>query len=187
MRCVHNIIVMRRKGSFLVCLSEFKVKKIDIRYKYYINFLLGGIVMAGLVEKFKEMWSPSEEYEDDYEEESVSRADYGFRSRKDSSNRVVSIHATAKLKVVLVKPEKFGEEVKNIADELLKMHTIVLNLEGVAKPESRRIIDFLSGVAYANGGKIKKVSTDTFVVTPCNVDLEGEDFLGELENHGVYF
>ena len=69
--------------------------------------------MAGLVEKFKEMWSPAEEYEDDYEEES------GFRSRKDSSNRVVSINATAKLKVVLVKPEKFGEEVKNIADNLV--------------------------------------------------------------------
>ena len=40
--------------------------------------------MAGLVEKFKEMWSPSEEYEDDYEEEERgSRSDFGFRSRKD--------------------------------------------------------------------------------------------------------
>lgn len=149
--------------------------------------------MSGLVEKFKEMWAPSDDYyEDEYEEQEESYEEDNMRSRykekkNSSGSRVVSIHATAKLKVVLTKPERFGEEIKNIADELLKMHTIVLNLEDVVKTESRRIIDFLSGVAYANGGKIKKVSTDTFVVTPCNVDLEGDDVLGELESHGVYF
>ena len=45
----------------------------------------------------------------------------------------------------------------------------------------------VDSVLYATGGKIKKVSTDTFIVTPCNVDLEGDDVLGELESHGVYF
>ena len=150
--------------------------------------------MSGLVQKFKEMWAPAEDYYDDeYDEqgEENSMEEETTRSRRRSSassnNRVVSIHATAKLKVVLSKPECFGEEIKNTADELLKMHTIVLNLEGVNKTETRRIIDFLSGVAYANGGKIKKVATDTFVATPCNVDLEGDDVLGELENRGVYF
>ena len=67
------------------------------------------------------------------------------------------------------------------------MHTVVLNLEVTPKSESRRLVDFLSGIAYAIGGKIKKVSTDTFVVTPCNVDIEGEDLLSEFENKGVYF
>ncbi len=149
--------------------------------------------MSGLVEKFKEMWAPSDDYyEDEYDEQEDGREEDNLRSkyrekRNSSGSRVVSIHATAKLKVVLSKPERFGEEIKNVADELLKMHTVVLNLEDVVKTESRRIIDFLSGVAYANGGKIKKVSTDTFVVTPCNVDLEGDEVLGELENYGVYF
>lgn len=149
--------------------------------------------MAGLVEKFKEMWSPSEDYcEDELDEKEEAREEENerpkYKERKDvQNNHVLSIHAAAKVKVVLVKPERFGEEVKNIADELLKMNTIVLNLEEVVKAESRRIIDFLSGAAYANGGKIKKVSTDTFIVTPCNVDLEGDDVLGELESHGVYF
>ncbi len=147
--------------------------------------------MAGLVEKFKEMWAPSEEYyEDDYEEQDEAYEDNAVRYKnkdKKNSNRVLSLHSSSKVKVVLSKPEKFGEDIKNIADELLKMNTVVMNLEEVVKAESRRIIDFLSGVAYANGGKIKKVSTDTYVVTPSNVDLEGEDILGELENHGVYF
>ena len=104
-----------------------------------------------------------------------------------SGNKVVNIHATTQLQVVLFRPECFGEETRNIADELLKMHTVVLNLENTNKDVSRRIIDFLSGVAYANGGKIKRVATDTFIITPYNVDLMGDDVLDELENNGVYF
>ena len=73
-----------------------------------------------------------------------------------------------------------------MADELLKMHTVVLNLEETNKDTSRRIIDFLSGVAYANGGKIKRVSTCTYIITPYNVDLTGDEVMDELENNGVY-
>ena len=52
---------------------------------------------------------------------------------------------------------------------------------------ARRILDFLSGVAYANDGKIKKVASNTYIIIPNNVDLTGDDLLDELENSGVYF
>lgn len=162
--------------------------------------------MAGLVEKFKNMWdAPDDEYEDDVysedeeqenamdgqnqsnEPEATSRDSIRRAPNGNSGNKVVNIHATAQLQVVLFKPERFGEETCNIADELLKMHTVVLNLENTAKDVSRRIVDFLSGVAYANGGKIKRVATSTFIITPYNVDLTGEDVMDELENNGVYF
>ena len=67
-----------------------------------------------------------------------------------------------------------------MADELLKRHTVVLNLEKTEKEVSRRIVDFLSGVAYANNGKIKRIATNTFIITPYNVDLTGDDVLDEL-------
>lgn len=146
--------------------------------------------MAGLVQKFKEMWTVAdEEYEDELEQEELNSEKKNTRMGKkaEDGNRVVNIHATAKLQVVLFKPERFGEDTRTIADELLKMHTIVLNLEETNKDSSRRIVDFLSGVAYANGGKIKKVATDTFVITPYNVDITGDDVLDELENNGVCF
>jgi cell division inhibitor SepF len=141
------------------------------------------------------MWFPAEDYEEEYEEDceqtknSTESGNASSRSKEEcsSNNRVVNIHATAKLQVVLFKPERFGDETRNIADELLKMHTIVLNLEQTSKEASRRIIDFLSGIAYANGGKIKKVATETFVVTPYNVDIVGDDLIDELENNGVCF
>ena len=63
----------------------------------------------------------------------------------------------------------------------------MLNLETTQKDVARRIIDFLSGVAYANGGKIKRVATDTFIITPYNVDLTGDDLLDEIESNGMYF
>ena len=64
---------------------------------------------------------------------------------------------------------------------------MVLNLEKTEKDVSRRVVDFLSGVAYANNGKIKRIATNTFIITPYNVDLTGDDVLDELENSGLYF
>lgn len=147
--------------------------------------------MAGLVQKFKEMWTiADEDYEEEVEQEAEAeeeRRDFRNSRKSEDGNRVVNIHSNTKLQVVLFKPERFGEDTRNIADELLKMHTIVLNLEETNKDSSRRIVDFLSGVAYANGGEIKKVATDTFLITPYNVDITGADILDGIENSGVCF
>ena len=72
-------------------------------------------------------------------------------------NKVVNIAATTQLQVVLVKPERF-EDASSIADHINDRRTVVLNLEGASKEVSRRLIDFLSGVAYANEGQIKRVA-----------------------------
>ena len=152
--------------------------------------------MAGIVDKFQKMWNPPDDevdyvYDEDGEtEEEKAAADRleeaPTRRGGQSGKKVVNIHATAQRQVVLFKPENFGEETRAVADELLKMHTVVLNLEETNKDTSRRIIDFLSGVAYANGGKIKRVSTCTYIITPYNVDLTGDEVMDELENNGVY-
>ena len=84
-----------------------------------------------------------------------------------------------------MKPEKF-EDASSIADRLNDKHTVVLNLESCSKDVSRRLIDFLSGVAYANRGQIKKVANSTFIITPYHVDIMG-DLMDELENSGIYF
>ena len=110
---------------------------------------------------------------------------YTQQEVKQHSNKVVNINATTQLQVVLVKPERF-EDASAIADQLNAKHTVVLNLESTGKEISRRLIDFLSGVAYANNGQIKRVATSTFIITPYNVDIMG-DLIGELENNGVFF
>lgn len=101
------------------------------------------------------------------------------------NNKVVNIHTTTQLQVVLVKPERF-ENASEIADHLRYKRTVVLNLESTNKDIARRLLDFLSGVAYANEGQIKKVALSTFIITPYNVDIQG-DLLDELENNGLFF
>ena len=105
--------------------------------------------------------------------------------RSNDSDKVVNIHTTAQLQVVLSKPEKF-DEARDIADNLNEKRTVVLNLESVNKETARRLIDFLSGVAYANNGQLKRVANSTFIITPYNVDVMG-DLMEELENNGMFF
>ena len=109
---------------------------------------------------------------------------YGGESER-RSNKVVNIHTTTQLQVVLVKPDRF-ENAAEIADHLREKRTVVLNLEQTNKDIARRLLDFLSGVAYANEGKIKKVAISTYIITPYNVDILG-DLIDELENNGLYF
>ena len=102
------------------------------------------------------------------------------------SGKVVNINTTTQIKVVLVKPENF-EEASTIADHLNNKRTVVLNLESTNKEVSRRLVDFLSGVAYANNGQIKRVANSTFIITPYNVDIMGDDLMDELQSNGAFY
>ena len=102
-----------------------------------------------------------------------------------SGSKVVNIHTTAQMQVVLVKPDRF-DNVSDIAEHLRSKHAVVLNLEATNKDVARRLVDFLSGCAYALDGKIKKIAISTYIITPYNVDFVGDNLMDELENNGVY-
>ena len=102
----------------------------------------------------------------------------------DNGNKRMNISVTAQLQVILVKPEKFADT-KEIANHLNNKKTVVLNLEATTPDVTRRIIDFLGGVAYANGGSIKPVANNTFIITPYNVGFQGDELSAELESNGV--
>lgn len=146
------------------------------------------------LDELKRLARPYEdEDDDDYEEDFApvnnnnAPANEPTRASETErrSNKVVNIHTTTQLQVVLVKPERF-ENASEIADHLREKRTVVLNLEQTDKTVARRLIDFLSGVTYANEGTIKKVSMATYIMTPYNVEIMG-DLIDELENNGLYF
>ena len=87
--------------------------------------------------------------------------------------------------MVLKTPDNF-DDATAIADELLDKRTVVLNLENTPKEHASKLLCFLSGVAYANGGKLKKIANNTYIITPYNVDVMG-DLLDELESNGMFF
>ena len=106
-------------------------------------------------------------------------------TRRSGPARVVNLNNNSAMQVILVKPDRF-DTVSEIADHLRDKKAIVLNLESTNKDVARRLVDFLSGVAYALDGKIKKVAISTYILTPYNVEIVG-DLVEELENSGVYF
>lgn len=160
----------------------------------------------GLMDNLRKLTHPYSDTEDDYddfddelmdEEEEAEPAPrrtaptYGRTAApvtdtasRTGVGRVVNINSGTQLQVVLVKPERF-ENASEIADHLREKRTVVLNLESTNKDIARRLIDFLSGVAYAGDGKIKKVSANTYIITPYSVDLMG-DLIDELESSGLY-
>ena len=153
----------------------------------------------GFIDKIKK-WTDVDDYEeesyDDYvpqqphqEQQPVSRVSTTYDQPQtipySRGNKVVNINATAQLQVVLVKPDKF-ENATEIADHLKDKRTVVINLEQTNKEIARRLLDFLSGVAYAFQGKIQKVANSTFLITPYNVGIMGDIYRRAREQRPVF-
>ncbi len=115
--------------------------------------------------------------DDDYDEGDYIDDEDGSAVRRtsrrgDDEDKVLRINAKTRLMVTLVKPKDF-DECRDIADSLKAQNAVVLNLEDTNPPVAGRIVDFLSGVAYANNGSIKRVAKSTFIITPFDVDISG--------------
>lgn len=162
----------------------------------------------GFLDELKKLTRPydEEEFEDEEEPEAVEEparpaapAEKSGRTNPFSQSgysapapaaaprggKVVTLGAAQQTQVVLVKPELY-ESAAEIADHLREKRTVVMNLENTQKDIARRLIDFLSGVAYALDGKIKRVANSTYIITPNNVDLMG-DLIDELGSGSVSF
>lgn len=134
-----------------------------------------------ILNKLKNFYSGTNEddYLDDYEsndeaeEMAQAPAHQTVREQpRDTRTSGVSMSGLS-LEMKVIKPDKF-EAVTQIGDHLLARRTVVLNLEETNKETIRRIIDFLSGVAFAIDGSIKRVANSTYVITPKNVEVSGD-------------
>ena len=138
--------------------------------------------MAKFVDKIKGFVNPdsiNDNYDEDYdfidEEDDVQdgyEQSYNASQSFQSGASGMSLNGSS-LELKVIRPDRF-ESVSQIADHLLNKRTVVLNLEATNKETSRRIIDFLSGVAYSISGNLKRVANNTFVITPCNVDVSND-------------
>ena len=94
------------------------------------------------------------------------------------------VNNSNKVQLVLVRPDSFNDA-PPIAANMSAKKAVVLNLEGVEKNLARRVVDFLSGCAYALNGTVKKVSQATYVFCPYNMEILGDlkNLQGEVENY----
>ena len=115
---------------------------------------------------------------DEEEEEAEPKIRLFGRSKSSNNERKASMEVT------MIKPNSMGDATE-ICDYLLSGRAVVLNMEGLHTEVAQRIIDILSGTAYAINGNLQKISTYIFIVSPESVHLSGEFSevgLGEDDN-----
>lgn len=123
-----------------------------------------------------------EDDEDDVTEKVLDDEDIVPISGK--KNKIVNIHTTTQMKVVIYEPSDF-EEAPSIVDSLKNRKPVVINLENLEQELAKKIFDFLNGAVYALDGNIQKVSKGIFILAPNNVDISG-NVRDELRNKGVF-
>ena len=127
---------------------------------------------------FKKILGDDEELENNLDEEEYDNSsDY---ADDDSVKEKISSVRRGNPNFVLVKPDK-REELFSIADDLLRKKCVVLNLE-LVKSDTRRFVDFLSGVAYALDGQVKKIAINTYLIIPGGLEISGNIF-DDLEEY----
>ncbi len=140
----------------------------------------------GIFNSVKKLFVGEGEYYEDENVDPIYTNEEFDNYANDRKNREVKIAATTTLQIVLARPTDFSE-VKSIGDDINDQKTVLLNLETVKAEDSKRILDFLSGVAYANGADIKMMAQKTFAIMPRNVGFSGVDLMSELESNGYSF
>ncbi|MBQ4354710.1 MAG: cell division protein SepF [Clostridia bacterium] len=146
------------------------------------------------MDRIKKVTGTNDNYDDTYEddyydgfdnyEEGAEEADYGAPAAQAPMNGAmggmnsapmgggISLSG-ANIKMQVVRPRTYDSDTTTqIANHLLNKCTVVLNLENTNRETSRRLIDFLTGVAYSIGGNLKQIATNAYVITPSNVDVE---------------
>ena len=149
----------------------------------------------GLWDNIKNIMTIPED--DEYENESFSEETEQKPARDEQparrEPRLIKSKANAnaaqpahQVQVVLVKPDRF-DDMPSVADHLNEGKTVVLNLEDASSEVARRMVDFLSGVTYANGGNMKKVAKNTFLIAAHGVGVAGELSLDDFDQGKIYF
>lgn len=158
-------------------------------------------------EEYDDYDDEADGYEEEAEEEPVRRrsrrtaedssSDFGFGSSVSASTTSSTAATTStgfsgtvmntssgKQEVILFRPSSFNDTSK-AADDLRSKKAVVVNMENVDKAMARRVVDFLSGCAYALDGKVKKIAQSTYLFCPYNMDVIGdlENLQSEVENY----
>ena len=70
----------------------------------------------------------------------------------------------------ITRPTKF-EEARSITDSIINKDIVIFSLENLTQEEGQRLIDFISGATYAQGGKIEKITDKVLASVPDGVEI----------------
>ena len=110
--------------------------------------------------------------DDTAEEPRPSRRGRRGRGLTGNGGGVSSMH--------VVTPRSFNDA-QQVADEFKRSKPVIINLQSTDRELSKRLIDFSSGMTYALGGGMQRISQGIFLLTPENVEVSAEEKARLLE------
>ncbi|MBW1600764.1 cell division protein SepF [Streptomyces sp. JJ66] len=72
--------------------------------------------------------------------------------------------------LVVVRVQSFSDA-RVVAEHLMTLIPVLLDLSAVEGEVGRRVLDFASGVVFGLGGGMHRVDTDVFLVTPAGTEV----------------
>ncbi|WP_297519134.1 cell division protein SepF [uncultured Clostridium sp.] len=139
-------------------------------------------------------FDPEEDFEeDDFVEEEEHNYEPVTRTTQQpvqtstpnsNNSKLVSIHAASDAKVVITRPTKYDDSV-DICTALRNRNIVIINTSALETKVARRLLDFVSGAAYALDGNLDDIETRVYVVSPSNVQVTNE-LKTELSSKGMF-
>ena len=118
----------------------------------------------------------------DNEEENMDIESLMSANKKQS--KVVNIHTTSSVKVVIIKPEDF-DEATTICDSLKSRKIVVVNTTSLEPKTGQRLLDFIGGACYALCGDLQQVEKGVYIISPSNIEVNNE-LKSELSSKGIF-
>ena len=144
--------------------------------------------------------APDDEYVDDYADEPMPVAGRGAYvppeppeqvapavrplPRSDMSGPVPAVRVTSGVvrpltpqgsaKPYAMSPTSYNEA-QSVADKFMAGIPVIMNLQGLERDLSRRLVDFASGLCYGLRGSMERVTHQVYLLTPSNVEVSAEE------------
>jgi len=77
-------------------------------------------------------------------------------------------------RIVTLHP-RFYSEARTVGEHYREGNPVIMNLTDMDDAERRRIIDFASGLVFGHNGKIERVTSKVFLLSPANISVSNED------------
>ena len=135
--------------------------------------------MSGFMSKFKNIFAPEDEYDDDYEEmeeeqEVTSRASmHTMHPAPMTVPKVVSLNQPNRMELLnftMLSYDMTGE----ICGYIKNRKPIIVNMEKLVPHEMQRAVDYLTGACFALNGTVEKVTDNIFIFAPEHVNINPE-------------
>lgn len=97
---------------------------------------------------------------------------YNNNTSDPSVKPSLAVVKTPSLTMKIYAPTKYDDQVKQIADDLLKRNAVIVNFEGVDDIEQQRIGDFVIGAVYMIDGRAEMISSKIVLYVPQGIEYE---------------